>query len=104
VTVLMIIEGIQPGPAVMTELPALFWDLFVSVVGNPFLVVLNPPMIRLSVKMIRRIRKCWRTIGFASICEALHWRSPCAAPIANPSIRKAIDDTFAIINDLRFLI
>jgi len=49
----MIIQGIQPGPAVMTEQPALFWGLIVSMwIGNLFLVILNLPMIGLWVKMI----------------------------------------------------
>jgi putative tricarboxylic transport membrane protein len=49
----MIIQGIQPGPAVMTEQPALFWGLIVSMwIGNLFLVVLNLPMIGLWVKVI----------------------------------------------------
>jgi putative tricarboxylic transport membrane protein len=49
----MIIQGIQPGPAVMTEQPALFWGLIVSMwIGNFFLIVLNLPMIGLWVRMI----------------------------------------------------
>jgi putative tricarboxylic transport membrane protein len=49
----MVLHGIQPGPAVMTEQPALFWGLIVSMwFGNLFLVVLNLPMIGLWVKMI----------------------------------------------------
>ena len=49
----MIIQGIQPGPAVMTEQPTLFWGLIVSMwFGNFFLVLLNLPMIGLWVKMI----------------------------------------------------
>jgi TctA family transporter len=49
----MIIQGIQPGPAVMTEQPALFWGLIASMwIGNVFLVVLNLPLIGLWVKMI----------------------------------------------------
>jgi len=49
----MIIQGIQPGPAVMTEQPSLFWGLIVSMwIGNFFLVVLNLPMIGLWVRMI----------------------------------------------------
>ncbi|MBC7501949.1 MAG: tripartite tricarboxylate transporter permease [Herminiimonas sp.] len=49
----MIIQGIQPGPAVMTEQPALFWGLIASMwIGNLFLVILNLPMIGLWVKMI----------------------------------------------------
>jgi putative tricarboxylic transport membrane protein len=49
----MIIQGIQPGPAVMIEQPALFWGLIVSMwIGNFFLIVLNLPMIGLWVRMI----------------------------------------------------
>ncbi|GAB3547654.1 tripartite tricarboxylate transporter permease [Noviherbaspirillum agri] len=49
----MIIQGIQPGPAVMTEQPALFWGIIVSMwIGNFFLLVLNLPMISLWVRMI----------------------------------------------------
>ncbi|WP_374304624.1 tripartite tricarboxylate transporter permease [Ferrovibrio sp.] len=49
----MIIQGIQPGPQVMTEQPELFWGIIVSMwVGNFFLVVLNLPMIGLWVRML----------------------------------------------------
>ncbi len=49
----MIIQGIQPGPMVMTEQPQLFWGLIASMwVGNLFLVILNLPMIGLWVRMI----------------------------------------------------
>jgi putative tricarboxylic transport membrane protein len=49
----MIIQGIQPGPSVMTEQPSLFWGLIVSMwIGNLFLLVLNLPLIGLWVKMI----------------------------------------------------
>jgi len=49
----MIIQGIQPGPSVMTEQPALFWGIIASMwIGNVFLVILNLPLIGLWVKMI----------------------------------------------------
>lgn len=49
----MIIQGIQPGPSVMTDQPSLFWGLIVSMwIGNFFLIVLNLPMIGLWVRMI----------------------------------------------------
>jgi TctA family transporter len=49
----MIIQGIQPGPAVMIDQPVLFWGLIASMwIGNLFLVVLNLPLIGLWVKMI----------------------------------------------------
>ena len=38
----MIIQGIQPGPSVITEQPSLFWGIIVSMwIGNFFLIVLN---------------------------------------------------------------
>lgn len=49
----MIIQGIQPGPAVITEQPTLFWGLVASMwIGNAMLVVLNLPLVGLWVKMI----------------------------------------------------
>jgi len=49
----MIIQGIQPGPSVITEQPALFWGIIVSMwIGNLFLIVLNLPLIGLWVRLI----------------------------------------------------
>ncbi|MBX3454067.1 tripartite tricarboxylate transporter permease [Ferrovibrio sp.] len=49
----MIIQGIQPGPAVMTEQPALFWGIIVSMwIGNLFLIVLNLPLIGIWVRLL----------------------------------------------------
>ena len=49
----MIIQGIQPGPSVMKEQPALVWGIIVSMwIGNFFLVVLNLPLIGLWVRLI----------------------------------------------------
>jgi TctA family transporter len=49
----LIIQGIQPGPTVVTEQPALFWGMIVSMwIGNLFLVILNLPMIGLWVRML----------------------------------------------------
>ncbi len=49
----MIIQGIQPGPAVMTEQPQLFWGIIVSMwIGNFFLIVLNLPLIGMWVRML----------------------------------------------------
>jgi putative tricarboxylic transport membrane protein len=49
----MIIQGIQPGPSVMVEQPALFWGLIVSMwIGNVLLLVLNLPLIGLWARMI----------------------------------------------------
>lgn len=49
----MLIQGIQPGPSVMTEQPTLFWGLIASMwIGNLMLLVLNLPLIGLWVRMI----------------------------------------------------
>ncbi len=48
------IQGIQPGPEVMTQRPDLFWGLVASMwIGNLMLVVLNLPMIGLWVKLLQ---------------------------------------------------
>jgi TctA family transporter len=48
-----IIHGITPGPNVLTDEPALFWGLIVSMwIGNLFLVILNLPLIGIWVKML----------------------------------------------------
>src|SRR5712672_2395542 len=48
------IQGIQPGPQVMTMRPDLFWGLIASMwIGNLMLVVLNLPLIGLWVKLLQ---------------------------------------------------
>jgi TctA family transporter len=48
-----IIQGITPGPNVITDEPALVWGLIVSMwIGNLFLVLLNLPLIGLWVRML----------------------------------------------------
>jgi putative tricarboxylic transport membrane protein len=48
------IHGIQPGPQVMTERPALFWGLIASMwIGNLMLVIINLPMIGIWVQLLR---------------------------------------------------
>ncbi len=48
----MIIQGVQPGPGMMSEQPALFWGVIVSMwIGNLFLVILNLPMFGLWVRL-----------------------------------------------------
>jgi TctA family transporter len=49
-----IIQGIQPGPAVIETEPVLFWGLIASMwVGNLLLVALNLPLIGIWVRMLR---------------------------------------------------
>ncbi|MFM9967816.1 MAG: tripartite tricarboxylate transporter permease, partial [Burkholderiales bacterium] len=47
------IQGIAPGPQVMTQRPDLFWGLIASMwIGNLFLVILNLPLVGLWVKLL----------------------------------------------------
>ena len=49
----LIIQGITPGPNVVTDEPDLFWGLIVSMwVGNLMLVLLNLPLIGMWVRML----------------------------------------------------
>jgi putative tricarboxylic transport membrane protein len=49
----MIIQGIQPGPQVMTDKPQLFWGMIASMwVGNLMLVILNLPLIGIWIKLL----------------------------------------------------
>jgi TctA family transporter len=49
----LIIQGIQPGPNVMTQRPELFWGVVASMwIGNLFLLALNLPLIGLWVRLL----------------------------------------------------
>lgn len=49
----LIIQGIEPGPAVINNHPDLFWGLIASMwVGNLMLLVLNLPLVGLWVKLV----------------------------------------------------
>ena len=50
----MMIHGINPGPLVIKEQPALFWGFIASMyVGNVVLLILNLPMVGLFVNLLR---------------------------------------------------
>jgi TctA family transporter len=50
----MMIQGIQPGPQVMTEQPHLFWGVIASMwLGNVMLLIINLPMIGVWVSLLR---------------------------------------------------
>ena len=49
----MIIQGIQPGSAVMTKRPDLFWGMVASMwIGNLMLLIINLPLIGIWVKLL----------------------------------------------------
>jgi len=50
----LVIQGIQPGPQLISEHPDIFWGLIASFwVGNVILMVLNVPLIGVWVKMLQ---------------------------------------------------
>lgn len=50
----MMIQGITPGPSVMTSKPDLFWGLIASMlIGNLMLLVINLPLVGLWVRLLK---------------------------------------------------
>lgn len=53
----MIVQGIQPGPLIMTNHPDLFWSVIAAMVlANIMLLILNLPMIGIWVRVLRTPR------------------------------------------------
>jgi putative tricarboxylic transport membrane protein len=49
----LLVNGIPPGPLIMTKHPDLFWGLITSMfIGNVMLVIINLPLIGIWVKML----------------------------------------------------
>ncbi len=50
----MMIQGVQPGPQIMTQHPDLFWGLIASMwIGNLMLLVLNLPLVGIWIKLLQ---------------------------------------------------
>ena len=50
----MMIQGITPGPQVMTKQPALFWGIVASMwIGNLMLVIINLPLVGIWIRLLR---------------------------------------------------
>jgi TctA family transporter len=50
----LMIQGIQPGPQVMTKQPELFWGVIASMwIGNLMLIIINLPLIGIWVALLR---------------------------------------------------
>jgi TctA family transporter len=50
----MMIQGISPGPQVMTQQPELFWGIITSMwLGNFMLVIINLPLIGIWVRLLK---------------------------------------------------
>lgn len=64
----MVIQGIAPGPQVITNHPDLFWGLVASMwIGNMMLLALNLPLIPLWVRLLL-VPQRWLWPGIALIC------------------------------------
>ena len=56
----LIVHGINPGPAILSQEPALFWGLVASMwIGNLMLLALNLPLVGL-----------WATIATRAVCDS----------------------------------
>lgn len=72
----MVMQGIVPGPSVVTSNRDLFWGLIASMwIGNAVLVVLNLPLIGLWVSLSRcpirsSSRRSWRSPASGSTVSA----------------------------------
>ena len=72
----LMIQGITPGPQLITEQPDIFWGLIASFwVGNILLLVLNVPLIGLWVKLLQVPYRLLYPVG-----PVLHRASACSAP------------------------
>jgi putative tricarboxylic transport membrane protein len=50
----MMIQGIAPGTALITERPQLFWGMIASMwIGNAMLVIINLPLVGMWVKLLK---------------------------------------------------
>jgi len=64
----MMVHGIQPGPSMMTDQPALFWGLIASMwIGNLMLLVLNLPLIGIWVRLLTLPYK-YLFLGIMTFC------------------------------------
>jgi TctA family transporter len=50
----LLIQGVQPGPFLITEHPDIFWGVVASMyIGNVMLLILNLPMVGMWVQLLR---------------------------------------------------
>ena len=87
----MMIQGIAPGPQVMTERPQLFWGMIASMwVGNLMLVILNLPLIGMWVKLLT---VPYRFLYPADPAVLLHRR----VQREQPDVRHPADGLFGVL-------
>ena len=76
----LLIQGIQPGPQLITEHPDIFWGLIASFwIGNVLLVMLNVPLIGVWVKLLQvPYRTCSRRRCSSSRSACTARRTACS--------------------------
>ena len=69
----LMIQGITPGPQVMTEHPQLFWGLIASMlIGNLMLLILNLPLVGVWVRLLRTPYRLMFPTILAFCCLAVY--------------------------------
>jgi putative tricarboxylic transport membrane protein len=69
----MMIHGIEPGPRVMTKNPDLFWGLIASMlIGNIMLVIINLPLIRVWVLLLKLPYRVFYPIILVFMCIGVY--------------------------------
>lgn len=69
----MYLSGIQPGPGIVTKQPDLFWGLIVSMlIGNIILVILNVPLVRIWIQVLKVPYKVLYPVILAICCMGVY--------------------------------
>jgi putative tricarboxylic transport membrane protein len=69
----LLIQGIQPGPRLMTQHPDIFWGLVASMwIGNLMLLVLNLPLVGIWIRLLQTPTKYLYPIILAFCCVGIY--------------------------------
>ena len=69
----LLIQGIQPGPRLMTQHPDIFWGLVASMwIGNLMLLVLNLPLVGIWIRLLQTPYKYLYPIILAFCCVGIY--------------------------------
>jgi TctA family transporter len=69
----LLIQGIQPGPRLMTQHPDIFWGLIASMwIGNLMLLVLNLPLVGIWIRLLQAPYKYLYPIILAFCCVGIY--------------------------------
>ena len=91
----MIIQGIQPGSAVMTKRPDLFWGMVARMwIGNLMLLVINLPLIGIWVKLLS---VPYRLLYPAILLFCVHRRLRAPTPTSAQMVLTAVFALFGYI-------